>query len=296
MVDDSSARPASIVDRVEARWKGSVLHSQETKKRLFGSGKTKNERTRTAVVTFQDLSIAWYRVTWREEDPFNTLKREARYRAAPSPWDGDRLYAAHTLYGQAITDFCERAIRMKQLVGGGEAWDLTNGAVTSVARYKPNARPIIPPVGHCYGHLIYEGYLDGQRMWGSTRGGETAIRNGDVIQWCDAQVQLLDENEETTVFSFGATGYTSIILSGAEFPELLSEDFQTLPPTRLPDVTIVMQSAASAMLPTRKLVLFNTLQRGRIWIYRPVGWDYVGLNAEPEADWPPPDPTLFLPS
>ena len=31
------------------------------------------------------------------------------------------------LYGQAITDFCERAIRMRQLVGGGEAWDLANG-------------------------------------------------------------------------------------------------------------------------------------------------------------------------
>ncbi len=49
-VDDTSARPASLVDRIEARWKGSVLYSQETKKRLFGAGKTKNERTRTGVV------------------------------------------------------------------------------------------------------------------------------------------------------------------------------------------------------------------------------------------------------
>lgn len=49
-VDDTNARPASIMDRVEVKWKGSVLYSQETKKRLFGAGKTTNERTRTAVV------------------------------------------------------------------------------------------------------------------------------------------------------------------------------------------------------------------------------------------------------
>ena len=59
---------------------------------------------------------------------------------------------------------------------------------------------------HCHGHLIYEGYMDGQRMWGTTRGGESAIRNGDIIQWCDAQVQLQDENEQVTIFSFGAAG------------------------------------------------------------------------------------------
>jgi len=89
---------------------------------------------------------------------------------------------------------------------------------------------------------------------------------------------------------------TSVILSAVEFPERLHEDAQTLPPIRLPDIEIVMQSATSAMLPTRRLVLFNTMEKGRIWIYRPVNWEYVGLNAEPEADWPPPDPTLFLPS
>ncbi len=48
--------------------------------------------------------------------------------------------------------------------------------------------------------------MDGQRMWGTTRGGESAIRNGDIIQWCDAQVQLQDENEQVTIFSFGAAG------------------------------------------------------------------------------------------
>lgn len=67
------------------------------------------------------------------------------------------------IYGQAITDFCERAVRMGQLIGGGEAWDLANGtlslpykleltnpalgAMTSVARYKPKAPPIIPSIG-----------------------------------------------------------------------------------------------------------------------------------------------------
>ncbi|PVG00813.1 hypothetical protein CPB86DRAFT_173873 [Serendipita vermifera] len=127
MSEDPSARPASIVDRVEARWKGSIMFSQETKKRLFGSEKVSTERTRVGVVTFQDLSIAWYRVTWKDEDPVKSLKREARYRAAPAAWDGPQLYAAHQTYGQAISDFCERAIRMKQFVGGGETFHLLEG-------------------------------------------------------------------------------------------------------------------------------------------------------------------------
>jgi hypothetical protein len=41
-------------------------------------------------------------------------------------------------------------------------------------------------------------------MWGATRGGETAIRNGDIIEWCEAQVQIQDEDEEVTIFSFGS--------------------------------------------------------------------------------------------
>jgi hypothetical protein len=59
---------------------------------------------------------------------------------------------------------------------------------------------------HCHGHLIYEGYVDegSGRIWGDTRGGETAIRNGDIMEWCEAQVQIQDENEEVTVFSFGS--------------------------------------------------------------------------------------------
>jgi hypothetical protein len=50
MSEDPSARPASIVDRVEARWKGSIMYSQETKKRLFGSEKVSTERTRVGVI------------------------------------------------------------------------------------------------------------------------------------------------------------------------------------------------------------------------------------------------------
>jgi hypothetical protein len=40
---------------------------------------------------------------------------------------GDRLYAAQTLYGQAIADFCEQAVRMRQFVDRGEPWDMANG-------------------------------------------------------------------------------------------------------------------------------------------------------------------------
>jgi hypothetical protein len=43
---------------------------------------------------------------------------------------GERLYAAHAHYGQAIADFCERAVRMGQYVDRGEPWDMANGMHT----------------------------------------------------------------------------------------------------------------------------------------------------------------------
>lgn len=43
-------------------------------------------------------------------------------------------------------------------------------------------------------------------MWGATRGGESAIRNGDILQWCDAQFELQDEEGETVTLSVGETG------------------------------------------------------------------------------------------
>ncbi|KAG8799131.1 hypothetical protein FRC17_007220 [Serendipita sp. 399] len=73
--EDASARPAAIMERIEARWRGSVIVSQETKKRLFSSGKTTVEKTRIGVV---------------DDDPIKTLKREARYRATPGPWQGKK--------------------------------------------------------------------------------------------------------------------------------------------------------------------------------------------------------------
>ncbi|KAG8829437.1 hypothetical protein FRC18_009318 [Serendipita sp. 400] len=297
--EDGSARPVSIIDRIEAKWRGSTIISQETKKRLFGSGKTTVEKTRIGVVIFQDLSIAWYRVTWKDDDPIKSLKREARYRAVPGPWEGDKLYAAHLQYGQALAESVEHAIQMRQFVGGGEARDLISGTVANVSKTRPNVPPIMPSIGHCHGHLIYEGYIfdGGQRAWGFPRGGETAIRNGDIIEWCDSEFQITDDGGQTTVLSVGESGYTSLILSAEEFPSPLASDSHCLPPHRLPALEIAMQSAASNQPPHVRTVHFNTMTRGRIWIFRCVGWNYLGVEngREPEAEWPPPDPTLFLP-
>lgn len=58
MADDPAARPISIIERIEARWKGSVLMSQETKRRLFGSDKTSTEKTRVGVVVRKPFDIS----------------------------------------------------------------------------------------------------------------------------------------------------------------------------------------------------------------------------------------------
>jgi hypothetical protein len=150
------------------------------------------------------------------------------------------LYAAHQTYGQAISDFCERAIRMKQFVGGGETFHLLEGmlVLTSIPEdanlvfqvpltssrninlmhhlschllgmyYQINSRNTKYFSSRCHGHLLYEGYVDreGGKMWGAVRGGETAIRNGDIVQWCNATFNIQDDDEYTTVLSVGEEG------------------------------------------------------------------------------------------
>jgi hypothetical protein len=84
---------------------------------------------------------------------------------------------------------------------------------------------------------------------------------------------------------------TSVIVSAFEFPDRLEEDQHTLPPYRLPSVDIIEQSARSGMAPSKRTVSFDTMTKGRIWVFRPVPWDYLGFQAEPRAEWPPPEPT-----
>jgi hypothetical protein len=43
-------------------------------------------------------------------------------------------------------------------------------------------------------------------MWGETRGGENAIRSGDIIEWCDAQFEVEDEDGQITTLSVGESG------------------------------------------------------------------------------------------
>ena len=79
----------------------------------------------------------------QEDNPVGSLQREARWRPQPTPWKGqptqvaseaashrllgEYLYTAHAHYGQAIAEFCEQAVHMRQFVGRGEPWDMANG-------------------------------------------------------------------------------------------------------------------------------------------------------------------------
>jgi len=81
--EDANARPPSLVGAVEVRWRGSVVGSQETKRRLFSEKTSAVEWARVGYVVsrsagrtvpimllnpmqlFQDHSMAWYRVMWK---------------------------------------------------------------------------------------------------------------------------------------------------------------------------------------------------------------------------------------
>jgi len=90
------------------------------------------------------------------------------------------------------------------------------------------------------------------------------------------------------------TSSISVIVSAFEFPDRLEEDQHTLPPYRLPPVDVIEQSARNGEAPSKRTVHLETMTKGRIWIFRPIPWEYLGFQAEPPADWPPPEPTRSI--
>ena len=59
---------------------------------------------------------------------------------------------------------------------------------------------------HCHGHLIYEGFVGEGGGWGSTRGGDSAVRAGDILEWCNAELRAIDAIGNTSTLNIGASG------------------------------------------------------------------------------------------
>jgi hypothetical protein len=135
-------------------------------------------------------------------------------------------------------------VRTGQIVDRGEPWDMANGMPYSVVvtgmlnclfiiRCDPSTSKaqskrsicstirrvritgvlvrsdsdsLIWSARHCHGHLIYEGFVGEGGGWGSTRGGDSAVRAGDILEWCNAELRATDPIGNTSTLRIGASG------------------------------------------------------------------------------------------
>ncbi|GAA5933407.1 uncharacterized protein JCM15063_001306 [Sporobolomyces koalae] len=243
---------------------------------------------------FGDASAAWYRISWDvtlDPDPnrlLDSLRREARYRPRPSPWDGARLYHAHELYGPRIAQFARHAVSNQGPIARGECWDLAHEALKTVANEldHSNLKPFVS-IGRTHGQLLY--WANAQDpSHGQWFGGELYVREGDIVEW--RSVTIREAGAPNGSYSIlGDPDHTAIIV-GTGSPTSLPEPSPSLSdpapyaPSSLTCLTVVEQSLGQ--IPTARTYDLSHFSKGEIWIYRPCGMsELVGFDRV-EAKWP----------
>ena len=140
------------------------------------------------MTVFGDCSVAWYRISWDVSLESNIplllqrIKREARYRPKPSPWDGEKLYEAHEIYGPRLSEYAQQAVTDGAPIGRGECWDLAHEGLLTIAKEVFQSLRPWNSIGRTHGHLIFWANA-GDKENGKWYGGDQYAREGDVIEW-----------------------------------------------------------------------------------------------------------------
>ena len=220
------------------------------------------KKTVDGIALFEDLSITWYHLTWTG-DP-RTVKREARWSNPPDPWNGADLYAASMMYGDLLAEFAEDAERSRQWIGRGECWDLANEGLKSVGeRIEQSGGPKpMPCIGRTHGHLIFTAIAGKTGTW---RGGENAIRRGDVVQWLKVKIKPLGQPHVTV--TLGEPDHTAIVVSDTavagleDIPET-DDGLRALDAACIGSLEVIEQSVRE--LPTRRTYDMSQFASGQV--------------------------------
>lgn len=185
-----------------------------------------------------------------------------KWAAPPSPWDGSELYAASLAYGDLLAEFAEAAERDRRHVGRGECWDLANEGLQSLAAQTSPAP--MKCIGRTHGHLIYSAKAGQVGVW---RGGENAIRRGDVVQWLTTKIKLVGQPNVT--MTLGEPDHTAIVVSdaavtGVDGPP--GEDgLRELDSSCIGPLEVVEQSVKE--LPTRRTYDMSQFTAGQVSLF-----------------------------
>ncbi|GAA5907553.1 uncharacterized protein JCM6883_001245 [Sporobolomyces salmoneus] len=241
---------------------------------------------------FGDASVVWYRISWDvslESNPsllLERIQREARYRPRPSPWDGQKLYEAHSRYGPRLAEYARRAVEGGRPIGRGECWDLAHEGLAEISNASSHEKPFIS-IGRTHGQLLFWANAE-DRENGKWYGGDLYVREGDVVEWRSVKIREvgMDRNSYSML---GDPDHTAIFV-GTGTPSSLPEPSHSLSspatysPTSLESLTVVEQSLGQA--PTQRTYDLSAFSTGEIWIYRPCGLqELLGVD-KVDAVWP----------
>ncbi|GAA5960803.1 hypothetical protein JCM3765_000823 [Sporobolomyces pararoseus] len=243
---------------------------------------------------FGDASVVWYRISWDvsfEANPtllLQRIKREARYRPSPSPWDGQKLYEAHELYGPRLAQYARQAVSRGMPVGRGECWDLAHEGLMTVSKELEHS-PLKPfvSIGRTHGQLIFWANAEDKDN-GQWYGGDLYVREGDVVEWRSVRIRETGMGQGSYSI-LGDPDHTTVIV-GTGSPSSLPEPSHSLAsssrysPASLNSLTVVEQSLGQA--PTERSYDLSAFSTGEIWIYRPCGMETLLGVDKVEAIWP----------
>ncbi|PWN42842.1 hypothetical protein IE81DRAFT_322980 [Ceraceosorus guamensis] len=245
------------------------------------------ERTVVGHAAFQDLSVLWYSVSWSEGIFGNSgAKVKVAVRDPPAPLDAARLYSESQRFGEEVARFVETCEGSS--VGDGECWTLAQQALVQLNATSGLTGPyaVFEPISYTLGHLVYAGEADAGGRW---RGGDYALRRGDILQWKSARCSHVHSPAGSYV-DLGAPDHTAVLLSDASAPEwyhaLASaadpHDAPPMAPQHLGHLTVMEQSARSVC--SRTTYDLSTLSRGNLHVFRPVS--YAALGGKPDNSFP----------
>ena len=163
----------------------------------------------------------------------------------------------------------------------------------------------MPSIGRTHGHLLFSATAGSPGTW---RGGETAIRRGDVVQWLSAKIKPVGQPHVT--MTLGEPDHTAIVVSdvavaGLENGYESDNALQALNAAFIGPLEVVEQSVRE--VPTRRTYDMSQFLSGQVsnksrgtckkqthsvqvWIYRPVAMEaYIGIS-QVAPSWPPPLP------
>jgi len=116
------------------------------------------------------------------------IKREARYRPIPSPWDGQKLYEAHEIYGPRLAEYAQQAVSNGVPIARGECWDLAHEGLLAIGKEVFQSLQPFNSIGRTHGHLIFWANAEEVEN-GKWYGGDQYVREGDVVEWRKVKIR-----------------------------------------------------------------------------------------------------------